>query len=160
MMQDFSELQTPTGVLGSLPAHKQDWRQYCLSQNQVEAFHQDGFLAGVQVLDDRQVETLCTELAGLMEPSHPSHALFHEYHSNGSSNPDTISVSRAGRVADWPAFHDVLWSPAFLVAASLLLDGAVRFWHDQLFCKPAHHGGVVAGTRITRTGRGRSPWRT
>jgi ectoine hydroxylase-related dioxygenase (phytanoyl-CoA dioxygenase family) len=28
--------------------------------------------------------------------------------------------------------------------ASQLLDGAVRFWHDQLFCKPAHHGGVVA----------------
>jgi ectoine hydroxylase-related dioxygenase (phytanoyl-CoA dioxygenase family) len=25
-----------------------------------------------------------------------------------------------------------------------LLGGAVRFWHDQLFCKPAHHGGVVA----------------
>ena len=28
--------------------------------------------------------------------------------------------------------------------ASQLLGGAVRFWHDQLFCKPAHHGGVVA----------------
>jgi ectoine hydroxylase-related dioxygenase (phytanoyl-CoA dioxygenase family) len=38
----------------------------------------------------------------------------------------------------------VLWSPAFLVPASQLLGGAVRFWHDQLFCKPAHHGGVVA----------------
>jgi ectoine hydroxylase-related dioxygenase (phytanoyl-CoA dioxygenase family) len=25
-----------------------------------------------------------------------------------------------------------------------LLGGAVRFWHDQLFCKPARHGGVVA----------------
>jgi ectoine hydroxylase-related dioxygenase (phytanoyl-CoA dioxygenase family) len=25
-----------------------------------------------------------------------------------------------------------------------LLGGPVRFWHDQLFCKPAHHGGVVA----------------
>jgi len=25
-----------------------------------------------------------------------------------------------------------------------LLGGAVRFWHDQLFSKPAHHGGVVA----------------
>jgi len=37
-----------------------------------------------------------------------------------------------------------LWSPAFVMAASQLLDGAVRFWHDQLFCKPAHHGGVVA----------------
>ena len=28
--------------------------------------------------------------------------------------------------------------------ASQLLGGPVRFWHDQLFCKPAHHGGVVA----------------
>jgi ectoine hydroxylase-related dioxygenase (phytanoyl-CoA dioxygenase family) len=24
------------------------------------------------------------------------------------------------------------------------LEGPVRFWHDQLFCKPAKHGGVVA----------------
>jgi ectoine hydroxylase-related dioxygenase (phytanoyl-CoA dioxygenase family) len=24
------------------------------------------------------------------------------------------------------------------------LGGPVRFWHDQLFCKPARHGGVVA----------------
>jgi ectoine hydroxylase-related dioxygenase (phytanoyl-CoA dioxygenase family) len=30
------------------------------------------------------------------------------------------------------------------VPASQLLGGPVRFWHDQLFCKPAHHGGVVA----------------
>ena len=29
-------------------------------------------------------------------------------------------------------------SPAFLVPASQLLGGPVRFWHDQLFCKPAH----------------------
>jgi phytanoyl-CoA dioxygenase PhyH len=144
MMQDFSELHTPTGALGSLPAHKQDWQQYRLSQNQVEAFHRDGFLAGVQVLDDHQVETLYTELAELMEPSHPSHKLFHEYHSNESSNPDTILFHALGAWRTGPAFHDVLWSPAFLVAASQLLDGAVRLWHDQLFCKPAHHGGVVA----------------
>jgi ectoine hydroxylase-related dioxygenase (phytanoyl-CoA dioxygenase family) len=31
-----------------------------------------------------------------------------------------------------------------LVPAAQLLEGSVRFWHDQLFCKPAHHGGVVA----------------
>src|SRR5256885_674880 len=43
-----------------------------------------------------------------------------------------------------PGFHDLLWNPAFTVPASQLLGGAVRFWHDQLFCKPAHHGGVVA----------------
>jgi ectoine hydroxylase-related dioxygenase (phytanoyl-CoA dioxygenase family) len=43
-----------------------------------------------------------------------------------------------------PSFHDLLWHPAFTVPASQLLGGAVRFWHDQLFCKPAQHGGVVA----------------
>ena len=143
MMQDYSELHTPTGALGSLPAHKYDWQQYRLDENQVDAFHRDGFLTGVQLLDDHQVEALCTELAGLMEPSHSSHELFHEYHSNESSNPDTILFHALGAWRTGPAFHDVLWSPAFL-AASQLLEGAVRFWHDQLFCKPAHHGGVVA----------------
>jgi hypothetical protein len=144
MMQDFSELHTLTGALGSLPEREQDWQRYRLSQNQVEAFHHDGFLTGVQVLDDHQVGSLCAELAGLMEPSHPSHELFHEYHSNESSNPDTTLFHALGAWRTGPAFHDVLWSPAFLVAASQLLEGAVRFWHDQLFCKPAHHGGVVA----------------
>jgi hypothetical protein len=143
-MQDFSELHAPTGALGSLPAHEEDWQQYRLKDEQVEAFHRDGFLTGVQVLDDHQVEALCAELAGLMEMAHPSHELFHEYHSNESSNPDTILYHALGAWRTGPAFHDVLWSPAFLVAASQLLGGPVRFWHDQLFCKPAHHGGVVA----------------
>jgi hypothetical protein len=144
MIQDFSQFHKPTGALGQLPAQKQDWQQYRLGEEQVEAFRRDGFLAGMQVLDDRQVDSLRAELAGLMEPSHPSHKLFHEYHSNESSNPDTILFHALGAWRTGPAFHDVLWSPAFLMAASQLLDGPVRFWHDQLFCKPAHHGGVVA----------------
>jgi ectoine hydroxylase-related dioxygenase (phytanoyl-CoA dioxygenase family) len=37
----------------------------------------------------------------------------------------------------------VLWHPGFTVPASQLLEGAVRLWHDQIFYKPAHHGGVV-----------------
>lgn len=143
-IRDFSELHTPTGTLGQAPATKADWQQYRLTDDQVESFHRDGFLAGVQILNDDQVETLRAELTGLMDPSQPSHQLFHEYHSNESSNPDTILFHALGAWRTGPAFHDVLWSPAFLVAASQLLDGAVRFWHDQLFCKPAHHGGVVA----------------
>jgi len=47
-------------------------------------------------------------------------------------------------MADQTPFHDLLWNPRFTVAASQLLGGRVRFWHDQLFCKPARHGGVVA----------------
>lgn len=144
MTQDFSKLHAPTGALGTPPEQQRDWEQYRLSAEKVDAFHRDGFLAGVQVLDGRQVEMLCAELAELMEPSHPAHRLFHEYHSNESGNPNTILFHALGAWRTGPAFHDVLWSPAFLMAASQLLDGAVRLWHDQLFCKPAHHGGVVA----------------
>lgn len=143
-IQDYSELHTPTGALGEPPATKAEWEQYRLTDDQVQSFHRDGYLAGVQILNDDQVEALRTELTGLMDPSQPPHQLFHEYHSNESSNPDTILFHALGAWRTGPAFHDVLWSPAFLVAASQLLDGAVRFWHDQLFCKPAHHGGVVA----------------
>jgi amino acid transporter len=48
----------------------------------------------------------------------------------------------AWRIA--PGFHDILWNQAFTVPASQLLEGPVRFWHDQLFCEPARHSGVVA----------------
>jgi hypothetical protein len=143
-VKDYSELHAPTGALGAQPATRAEWEKYRLSDEQVAGFHRDGFLAGVQVLDDRQIEVLCSELSGLMDSAHPAHALFHEYHSNESANPNTILFHALGAWRTGPAFHDVLWSPAFLMAASQLLDGAVRFWHDQLFCKPAHHGGVVA----------------
>jgi len=79
-----------------------------------------------------------------MKKSHSANHLFHEYHSNESKDPDAVLFHALGAWRTGPGFHDVLWSPAFLVPASQLLGGPVRFWHDQLFCKPAHHGGVVA----------------
>ena len=144
MIQDLSSVHAPTGALGNSPATREEWDQYRLSDEQVAAFHRDGYLAGIPVLDDWQVEALCGELAGLMDPSSEANGLFHEYHSNESSDPNTILFHALGAWRTGPAFHDVLWSPAFLMAASQLLGGSVRFWHDQLFCKPAHHGGVVA----------------
>src|ERR687894_820282 len=45
--------------------------------------------------------------------------------------------------ADLSKHHGPL-TDRFLVPAAQLLGGPVRFWHDQLFCKPARHGGVVA----------------
>jgi hypothetical protein len=143
-VKDYSELHAPMGALGAQPATRAEWEKYRLSDEQVAGFHRDGFLAGVQVLDEGQIEALCSELSGLMDPAYSGHSLFHEYHSNESANPNTILFHALGAWRTGPAFHDVLWSPAFLMAASQLLEGPVRFWHDQLFCKPAHHGGVVA----------------
>src|SRR5712672_3259543 len=144
MSMDLSEAHAPVGHFVEQPGNLEEWQKFRLSDEQLSRFDEQGYVAGIQVLDDRQVEILCSELAGLMKKSHPAHHLFHEYHSNESKDPNSVLFHALGAWRTAPGFHDVLWSPAFVVPASQLLGGSVRFWHDQLFCKPAHHGGVVA----------------
>jgi hypothetical protein len=110
----------------------------------VEFYRAYGYLSGIRILTDEQVEVLRRELSQLAEPSHPGHHLFYEFHSNESADPSRILFHALGAWRISPGFHDVLWNPAFTVPASQVLEGPVRFWHDQLFCKPARHGGVVA----------------
>jgi ectoine hydroxylase-related dioxygenase (phytanoyl-CoA dioxygenase family) len=95
------------------------------------------------MLDERQVHALRDELKELSNAA-AGDERFYEYHSNESSDPAKILFHALGAWRIRPGLHDLLWNPAFLMPASQLLGGAVRFWHDQLFCKPAHHGGSVA----------------
>lgn len=143
--RDLAEIH---GLVGSLFPEipvGEAWERYGLSPEQLEFFEENGFLSGVPILDAGQVESLREELAELMDPAHPGHELFYEYHSNESADPDTVLFHSLGHWRITPGFHDVLWHPRFVVPACQLLGGrAVRFWHDQLFCKPARHGGVVA----------------
>jgi ectoine hydroxylase-related dioxygenase (phytanoyl-CoA dioxygenase family) len=144
MTRDLSEVHSPLGNLFPLPVRQPDWDRLAVSPDQVDFFHQQGYCSGIRLLDDTQVAQLRAELADLTDPAYPGNRLFHEYHSNESKNPDTVLFHALGAWRIKPAFHDLLWNPAFLVPASQLLGGAVRFWHDQLFCKPMRHGGVVA----------------
>ena len=143
--RDLSETRGLVGDLfPELPAGEA-WERYRLTDAQLAFFEENGFLSGVKILDDDQVDALRLELEQLMDPGHPGHHLFYEFHSNESSDPDTVLFHSLGHWRITPGFHDVLWNPRFVVPASQLLGGkAVRFWHDQLFCKPARHGGVVA----------------
>lgn len=144
MTPDLSTRHELVGDLLSLPKTKADWDRYRLTDEQVAFYHEHGYLAGVRILTDEQCDKLCGELAEFFTPKHPGHELWYEYHTNESTKPDTVLFHALGAWRIRPGFHDVLWHPAFTVAASQLLGGAVRFWHDQLFCKPAKHGGVVA----------------
>jgi ectoine hydroxylase-related dioxygenase (phytanoyl-CoA dioxygenase family) len=127
------------------PLHtSEDWNQFRLTNDQVEFFHEHGYLAGIRALKHEQIAALRSELAELIDPNHAGHDLFYEFHSNESANPNTVLFHALGAWRISTAFHDLLWNPAFLMPAAQLLGGAVRFWHDQLFVKPAHHGGVVA----------------
>ena len=137
-MQDLSNFHRPvTDIFAEVKPEP-------LTAEQVDFFHENGYLAGIRLLDDEQVDTLLKQLAGLMDPASPGHELFYEFHSNESPDPSRTLFHALGAWRIAPGFHDLLWHPTFVKAASQLLDGEVRFWHDQLFCKPAHHGGVVA----------------
>ncbi len=144
MVEDLSQHHRPIGNLFSLPQTRDEWLRYRLSEEQVEFYRREGYLAGIKVLDEAQVDALCRELESLFDPKHPGHELFYEYHSNESKDPNTVLFHALGAWRITPGLHDVLWNPAMTVPAAQLLGGAVRFWHDQLFCKPPHHGGVVA----------------
>ncbi|HVX59301.1 MAG TPA: phytanoyl-CoA dioxygenase family protein [Pirellulales bacterium] len=144
MVADLAERHEPVSDLFSLPKTPAQWEQYRLSDEQLASYHERGYVAGVRVLGDAQVDRLCDELHALTDPAHPGHELFYEYHSNESVDPSKVLFHALGAWRISPGLHDILWNPAFVVPASQLLGGAVRFWHDQLFCKPAQHGGVVA----------------
>ncbi|HEX8179849.1 MAG TPA: phytanoyl-CoA dioxygenase family protein [Pyrinomonadaceae bacterium] len=144
MLRDLSAIHQPVSSLFTLPASAAEWSKYRLSPAQVAFFHEHGYLAGIKILTPVQVDRLRAELQALARPAQPGHHLFYEFHANESSDPAHVLFHALGAWRIAPSFHDLLWHPAFTFAAAQLLGGAVRFWHDQLFCKPAHHGGVVA----------------
>lgn len=122
----------------------EDFGIFTLSEEQVRFFNENGYLAGVKILDDEQIEILRGELDELMKPEQAENFLFYEYHHNESDDPDKILFHALGAWRVSAAFHDLIFHPAFTIPASQILAGAVRFWHDQLFVKPARDGGVVA----------------
>lgn len=144
-VKDLADYHELVSDLFKLPKTAEEWEQYRLSKEQIEHFHEFGFVSGIKVLDENQVEILRNELVEIADSNHPGHHLFYEFHSNESEDPNSVLFHSLGHWRITPGFHDVIYNPAFVMAAHQLLENKpVRFWHDQLFCKPAKHGGVVA----------------
>jgi ectoine hydroxylase-related dioxygenase (phytanoyl-CoA dioxygenase family) len=140
MVEDLSRYHQP---ITELFPRLYETSRYRLADEQVEFYNEHGYLAGIRMLDDEQLVALREELATLVDPAHPGHELFYEFNANESADPQKILFHALGAWRIKPGLHDLLWHPAFVVPAAQLLGGAVRFWHDQIFYKPAHHGGIV-----------------
>lgn len=108
-----------------------------------------GYLSGIRIFSDSQVDQLIAELNNLLSVENPSRRFFYEFNLNESTNPETSLFHCLGAWRVSKIFHDTLWSPAFCMAAYQLLGcKKVRFFHDQLFCKPASNGAVGKIQRI------------
>jgi ectoine hydroxylase-related dioxygenase (phytanoyl-CoA dioxygenase family) len=143
-MEDLSNYHHPVGTLLNLGSPMAERVDHHLTAAQIAFFEEHGYLAGIRLLSDDQVDQLREEVERLMDPAAPRLELFYEYHRNESTDPGKVLFHALGAWRIEPGFHDLLWNPAFVPLATQLLGGPVRFWHDQLFCKPAFHGGVVA----------------
>jgi hypothetical protein len=144
----IKDLSTVHGIISDMftwPTTIEEWDRYRLTPEQVAFYKEFGYVANIKLLEEWQVDKLNEELAAIIDPSHPANSLFYQFYSNESSAENSVLFHALGAWRITEGFHDILWNPAFVMAASQLLDDKpVRFWHDQLFCKPAKHGGVVA----------------
>jgi hypothetical protein len=142
--KDLANYGHPISTMFVQPKTAKEWEQYMLTEEQVASFKKDGFVKGIKILTDEQVDILNKELVHLQSLNEEDKKLFYHYESNESEDPNKVLFHAIGAWRLTPGFHDLLWAPAFRMAAYQLLGQSFRIFHDQLFCKPAKHGGVVA----------------
>ena len=144
MIVDLGTISGPLTGIFDQPKNAEQWQNFMLSTEQISHFKEYGFVQGIRVLNEDQVEILRSELDEIVKPDNPGRELFYEYKSNEGNSPESVLFHALGAWRVSRGFHDILWAPSFRMAAYQLLGKTYRLFHDQLFCKPAGHGGSVA----------------
>ena len=78
--KDLSAVHELVSGIFQLPQTPDEWEQYKLSDEQIAFFKENGFLANVKMLDEKQIEFLRNEVEELADVNHPGHELFYEFH--------------------------------------------------------------------------------
>jgi hypothetical protein len=149
-VKDWSTEHQPSGLLFTPPQTAEEWCKFRLSQKQIDKYWEQGYLANLPVLTEEECDRILEDYQLFMNPQkHPGHGLFYEFHSNQSGDPNNALMHALGHWRITQLFHDLIFLPAITVPTSQLIDPSreekdIRLWHDQMFAKPARHGGVVA----------------
>ena len=87
------DLSTNHGFVSDLfdkPSRREDWEKYRLSDDQVEFYRENGYVAGIRMLNYKQIEVLRNEVMALVDPKHPGNKLLYQFTSNESADPQKI----------------------------------------------------------------------
>ncbi|KAH9519045.1 hypothetical protein Btru_008990 [Bulinus truncatus] len=148
--KDWSQLHESSNTLFEAVQKPSDWSSFKLSAEDVARFQADGFINHVPVLTHEQCDLLLGEYVPFMDGSLSPQVLdlLYEYHRNQSGDENSVLMHALGQWRISALFHDLVFLPTVVAKVSQLLrpgeETPVRFWHDQLFAKPAKRGGVVA----------------
>src|SRR4051812_38639482 len=105
MTEDLSTYDYPLTSLFPPPSSREEGERYSLSDEQIEFYRENGYVAGIRMLDDAQLEVLREELSALADSRHPAHELFYEYHTNESSDASKILFHALGAWRIARGFH-------------------------------------------------------
>lgn len=117
------------------------WR---LTEAQVAEFHERGCLLDLPLLEPAQVVELCSRLQSIRANLPALKERLYEVEDAWEERPDEVVLHFLGAwlVDAW--FHDLVFHPGVTIPLAQLLGAQpMRFWHDQVFWKPARHPGVV-----------------
>ena len=84
-VKDLSEIHHAITGMFPFPKSKTDWEQYRLSTEQVDFFNANGYLTGIKMLNEEQLEALREEVSDLADQRHEGNHLFYEYNCNESA---------------------------------------------------------------------------
>jgi hypothetical protein len=93
---DLSEFHFPVSKLFKWPTSAAEWEKYKLTKEQVEFFNECGYLSDIKFLEEEQIKLLTEQLGNIMEPEHPGHHLYYEFHSNESTDPNSVLFHALG----------------------------------------------------------------
>ena len=91
-IKDLSEIHEQITNMFPWPETKNNWDKYRLTEKQVDFFNDNGYLAGIKMLNDDQIVFLRKELAELVNPSHEGNSLFYCFPA-GFSFPGLIELT-------------------------------------------------------------------
>src|SRR5262245_1300505 len=95
MIEDLSQYDQPVSDLFP-KADSHSFDQFRLSDEQLEFYRENGYVAGIRLLNAEQIEVLRREVLELVNPNRPGNDLFYEFNSNESANPEQILFHALG----------------------------------------------------------------
>ena len=117
-----------------------------LTTEQIERFHQEGYLKGGRVLTDEQVDVLRAEMDRVVRDQDRTDVPQPVRCANLTGNPDQMVLQI---VNIWEAsrpYQELISNPVITEEMAQLTGASVlRIWHDQIQYKPKAAGGVNMG---------------